>query len=436
MPMAAKMRVLVVAPNCAPLGSDPMVGYQMARSIGKYVDAVAATHCFFEDAINKHGGLGQTEPAYIDVHRLSIVTNKIIRKLKLGAASSTLVSFPLAIAFDRAVWRHFGRELSEKRFDLVHRVTPVASALPSPLASWSPVPFVIGPINGGLPYPKQFRTEFHREREWLRYARGAVNFFPYVRSTYRKAAAILAAGQHTIDNLPVRDTRKIFNILEVGFDPAAFAPPAQRQPPEKLTFLFVGRLVPFKCPRIAIAAFGASPLLRRHRLLVVGDGPDRWLLEEQVRSLGLESTVQIVGTRPNAEVPELMRAADVFVFPSIREAGGGVVVEAMASGLACAVTDYGGPRDSLTDECGIKIPLGSPDQLIGQFKDKLEQLASDPALRERLGAAARKRALDVFTWDGKARMLVEIYRWVLGRRQDKPHLEPASRPTLEEALPI
>ena len=279
---------------------------------------------------------------------------------------------------------------------------------------------MIGPVNGGLSYPKEFRAELHREREWLRYIRGAVTLLPYYRSTYRKAAAILAAGQHTIEKLPVRDTRKIFNMLEVGFDAAAFAPPERRQPSDRLTFLFVGRLIPFKCPRIAIEAFGASPLLRRHRLLVVGDGPDRALLEELVRSLGLESTVEFAGARAGSEIPALMQAADVFVFPSIREAGGGAVVEAMASGLPCVITDYGGPGDAMTDECGIKIPLCSPDQLIDQFRDRLERLAADSELRERLGTAARERALDLFTWDAKARMIVEIYRWVLGQRQEKP----------------
>ena len=192
--------------------------------------------------------------------------------------------------------------------------------------------------------------------------------------------------------------------------------PVRHGPPDKLTFLFVGRLVAFKCLRIAVAAFGASPLLRRHRLLVVGDGPDRGLLEEQVRCLGLESTVEFAGARPGSEVPALMQAADVFVFPSIRESGGLVIVEAMASGLPCVVTDYGGPGETLVDNCGIKIPLGSAEQLISRFKDKLEQLALDLALRERLGTAARARALDLFTWDGKARMFVEIYRWVLGCR--------------------
>jgi glycosyltransferase involved in cell wall biosynthesis len=419
------MRVLLVDPHCSTTGSAGIQGYQLARSIGEYVDAVVVTHCFFQKAIERAGGFGRAEPVYLDLHSMVSRTGRFVRKFGVArsAATSTLAHYPVSIAFERATWRRFRKDLSEGRFDLVHRLNPVSSALPSPLATWSPVPFVIGPINGGLPYPKEFRRELKREREWLRLARGAVNFFPYVRSTYRRSAAILAGGQHTIDHLPIRNRNKVFNMLEVGFNPTTFPSFSSRPPRESLTFLFVGRLIPFKCPDIAIAAFGASPCLRHHRLLVVGDGPDRGRLEEQVRSLGLESTVELLGSRPNSDVAELMRSADVFVFPSIREAGGQAVVEAMASGLPCVVIDYGGPGEIVTNECGVKVPLAEREVVVARFRDELEKLALDPDRRNRLGSAAQERIHRLYTWDAKARMYVEVYRWVLGRRTDKPDLD-------------
>ena len=131
---------------------------------------------------------------------------------------------------------------------------------------------MIGPINGSLRYTRHFRDLMWKEREWIRDLRWFYRFLPYVRSSYSKAAAVLASGQHTIDSLPIRDRSRVFNLQELAFDPSIFYPPRERSQPERLTFLFVGRLVPFKCVRIAIDAFN-SPVLRPHRFLIVGDGP-------------------------------------------------------------------------------------------------------------------------------------------------------------------
>jgi glycosyltransferase involved in cell wall biosynthesis len=92
--------------------------------------------------------------------------------------------------------------------------------------------------------------------------------------------------------------------------------------------------------------------------------------------------------------------------------------------LACVVTDYGGPAGALTPECGIKVPLGDPDELVARFRGALERLAEDRGLRDRLGEAAQERVRRHFTWDAKARMIVEVYRWVLGHRAGRPDLDP------------
>ena len=404
-------------------GSEPLIGFHMARALSNHAEIVVVTNNFFRPSIEDNGGLGRAEVAYIDQEAAWHRTGSFVAKLGLSAGFTTLVSLPQSLAFERAAWRRFRDELAEGRFDLVHRINPVSSAFPSAMANLSPVPFVVGPVNGGLPFPTQFRRELHQEREWLRYVRGAVRFIPSLRATYRKASAVLASGQHTIDTLPIRRRDNVFNLMEVGVDTERFQPPEARPIRERTTFLFVGRLVPFKCVRLAIDAFAASPTLRRHRFLILGVGPERAALEDQVRRLDLGATVEFLGQRPNHEIAALMWEADVFVFPSIRESGGLVVAEAMASGLACVVADHGGPSNILTDRAGIKIPIGEPDVVAARFRVALESLAEDHSLRDRLGRAARERILQHFTWEGKARKIVEVYRWVLGLRSDKPDLE-------------
>ena len=108
--------------------------------------------------------------------------------------------------------RLLGMSYSKGEFDLVHRITPMSPTLPSPMASWSPAPFVLGPLNGGLKWPSAFREELAREREWLSYVRGIYRLLPYQNSTYRRSSAILAAFKHTIDDLPKHLHTKVFGF--------------------------------------------------------------------------------------------------------------------------------------------------------------------------------------------------------------------------------
>ncbi len=281
------------------------------------------------------------------------------------------------------------------------------------------MPFVLGPLNGGLKWPPDFKAELAREREWLTYIRGAYRHLPYLKRTYKKSACILAGFKHTMNDIPQWCHERVVLLPEVGVDPSVFQ---SRTPSnsDRLTFVFVGRLVPYKCADVAIRAFAQSEDLRKHRLLIIGDGPDRPMLEALIREHKLEDTVELAGWVDQKEVGNLLRSADVFVFPSIRELGAGVVVEAMAAGLPSVVVDYGGPGGLITDECGRKVPLGNKEQIAQAMRIHLDQLAHDKDLRENLGAAARKRVEEHLTWQAKARQTLDIYEWVTHQRREKP----------------
>jgi glycosyltransferase involved in cell wall biosynthesis len=184
--------------------------------------------------------------------------------------------------------------------------------------------------------------------------------------------------------------------------------------------LFVGRLVPYKCADVVISAFARNPLLRAHKLLIVGDGPERPSLEELIKRHDLQKSVEIVGWKTQTEVGELLREADVFVFPSIRELGAGVVVEAMASGLPCIVVDYGGPGGLIHEGIGVRVPLQAKESMIDSFAAAMAQLASDPQKARDLGVAASAFAFEEYSWSNKAQKIRRIYEWVLKKRSERP----------------
>src|SRR5207253_8364129 len=121
----------------------------------------------------------------------------------------------------------------------------------------------------------------------------------------------------------------------------------------------------------------AAPILRSAlaRFTVVGDGPERKRLEQLVRSLGVEKRVSLTGSLRHAEVLKHLRSADVFVFPSLRDNGAGVVFEALGSGAVPVVADFGGPGDIVHPEVGYKVPLTSEIDMVAQMEKILTELA-------------------------------------------------------------
>ncbi len=418
------MRVLILADSCNPdWVSLPAVAYKACRAIAEHVEVVLATHVRNEPALSRDG-CGAARIEYVDSEAVAAPMYRLSKLLRggdeLGWTTNAAFLYPAYLYFERQVWKRFRGELEAGRFDVVHRLTPMSPVIPSPIARWSPVPFVIGPLNGGLAWPAAYQREERNEREFLRPLRSSVRWLPYHRSTYARSAAVLAAFRHTIDDLPAESRANVVHFPEVGVDTAIFHPPERERASDRLTFLFAGRLVPCKCVDVVVEAIARSDALREHRFVVAGDGPERAKLEKSIAEHDLAGCVELAGWKPQSQVAEMMRAADVFAFPSIRELGAGVVVEAMASGCVPIVVDYGGPGGLVDDECGVRVPLRPRAELVESFREAMESLASDRDRLRRASDAAARRAVASYSWEAKAIKTVEAYEWVLGTRDTPP----------------
>lgn len=166
--------------------------------------------------------------------------------------------------------------------------------------------------------------------------------------------------------------------------------------------VFVGRLVDKKGLTYLIDAMRI--LARRRpdlRLTVVGDGPLRTSLEQQVSEFGLEDQVEFVGSVPNDAVPDYLRAAAISVMPSVvapsgdQEGLGLVAVEALGCGCAVVASDLPAVRDTIIDgETGLMARPEDGEDLA----EKVARLLDDDALRLTLAEAGRAYALERFDW--------------------------------------
>ncbi|MFD1342723.1 glycosyltransferase family 4 protein [Litorisediminicola beolgyonensis] len=426
----ARPKVLVIAEAANPEWvSVPLVGWSMSQALGEVADTHVVTHLRNRDAFLRAGQVEGRDFTAIDSDAIAKPLWKLSEWLRMGEGKGwTLVTALSSLSypyFERLVWQRFGAQIARGNWDIVHRVTPLSPTAPSPLApriSRAGVPFVIGPLNGGVPWPAGFDAERRAEREWLTNLRSVYKILPGRNATLDHASAILAGSRHTASEIPERLASKLVWLPENGIDPARFnrraAPPS---PGEPLRAVFVGRLVPYKGPDMALEA--AAPLIESGRMSldIVGDGPMRALLEAQAARFG--TSVRFHGWRPHKEVQDIMAKAHILLFPSIREFGGGVVLEAMALGLPPLVVEYGGPAELVTPETGFTVPCSDRAGIVADVRARLTALAEDPSPLCPIGDAARQRVAQSFTWSAKARQVRQVYDWVLSGTDG-----PAPRP--------
>lgn len=148
------------------------------------------------------------------------------------------------------------------------------------------------------------------------------------------------------------------------------------------------------------------------RLLIAGDGAARADLEKLAAHQGISDKVEFRGWLPHAALPGFLDRLDVFVAPSREESFGVAVLEASACGLPVVVSDAGGlPEVVLDGETGLIVRRENPEALA----QALLRLASDPALRARLGQAGRDHVLRNYQWEASLSRMEAVYRQTLAQ---------------------
>jgi glycosyltransferase involved in cell wall biosynthesis len=266
-------------------------------------------------------------------------------------------------------------------------------------------------INKPFDFPVLWRARQRGMKARTLFRSGGTDFFP---GDGWFAGAIdhwVSTSRYNAAQIEARYGRTV-TVIHNGVDTAHFCP-QQRQgefagvPAGARVIVSVGRLVGWKGLHVIVDALAGLP--EDVHYVALGEGTEREALEARAAAAGVGARVHFGGRIPHAELPGRLAYGDVFVQPSIGEEAFGIsVVEAMACGLPVLAADNGGMREIVAPGLtGRLLPPGD----VAAWRAALAELMGDNAQRAQVGAAARQRAIDHFTWAANAvaleRMLTE-----------------------------
>lgn len=410
-----RARALLVAYACHPhRGSEGGTGWNRALEAARFLDTwvICEEHEF-----------GSSVRRYLDQHgpipglQFHFVPQRPWESLLWHVPGLGYVAYNL---WQRRAMRAAVRLHEEHHFDLVHQVN--FSSYREPGYLWKlDVPFVWGPFGGTQNFPWRFLGRAGLGSALVESLRIACNdlqlrLSPRVRRAARRAAVLVAANSHTQRAFARVHGVQPLLMADTGVRPPAAACSASktRDPTGPLRILWVGELEHRKGLGLLLDALPRLPADIAYQLRVVGDGRRSRAWQRLVRRRGLDQHVTWTGRLPHDQALEQYPWADVFVFSSLRDNLGTVILEALGAGLPVICLDHQGAHDVVTDQCGIKIPVTTPQRVIDQLAQALARLARDPVERERLGRGALERSQQ-YLWSRLGDDMAAVYRRALGK---------------------
>jgi glycosyltransferase involved in cell wall biosynthesis len=188
--------------------------------------------------------------------------------------------------------------------------------------------------------------------------------------------------------------------------PAKVTPPSSSDP-----LLFVGNLWEHKRVGLVIQALAR---LRKVRLSIVGEGPEKQNLRRLARDLGLDGRVKFLGRVDQLELNEAYENSSACVYTPQREPFGMVPLEAAAAGRPVIATEGGGYSEVLNESCARFVPA-HPDRIA----ESIASVLGDPALARRMGAAGREIAAN-HSWERTASELLDLFRETVSHHSPRP----------------
>jgi glycosyltransferase involved in cell wall biosynthesis len=391
------MKILLSAYACEPgLGSEPGVGWNWAHELAKKGHELwIITRPMHKDAIEKYLFANKELKKNMNF----IYYDLSFWKRKRGG-KGTQIHYLL---WQFGIFR-VARELAKKiNFDLVHHITFVSVRVPSFLGLLGK-PFIFGPVAGGESVTKELRKSYPLSGKIKDFIRDILNKMvkinPLMYLTFISANKIIVTSEQTKQLIPKKFHQKVYTSLAIGSEKIKDSSLLCKEvnPDRNFKVLFVGNLLYLKGIHLALCAIAEAIKQEKNiEFTIIGSGPDGYWLKQQCSKLNLNNSVKWIDRMERDVLLNKYKEFDLFLFPSLHDSGGMVVLEALSYGLPVICLDKGGPGIIVNSSCGkvINTENKSENEVIKELSQNLLELKRNPDLLKRLSEGARKRAKEL-----------------------------------------
>lgn len=411
-------RVLVCAYSCLKdpderfgNGGEGVLGWNLAKQISRFNDVYVLTHFKNKNIIESQlqaNRLNNLKFYYIELPIGLELLNKFHGGVQLAAYLWQIKAYFVA------------KKLHKKfNFNMFHHITYANDWMASYIGALLPMPYIRGPGGGAHRVPKYFVKNYPIKNRFLEKLRNFGQWIfrhdPFFILGHSRAKAILVCNLEAKDAMPKKWRSKVYFFPVNGIskeDLAKFSTSDSHG--GDFLVITAGKFLKIKSFDLAIAAFKIfNEKIGNSKMILVGDGPEFNNLKNLAGDLNQKGAVVFEKWLPREKLLKKISECHVFFFPSLRDGGGQVVVEAMAQGKPVVCFDIAGPGFHISENWGIKIKPENPDQAIKDMAKALEKLYYGRDLREKMGQEAKKRAEYFYLWDTLGDKLHNLYENIL-----------------------
>ena len=402
-------RMIISAYGCEPgKGSEQGVGWNWVLQLSKVAELVVVTRANNRLAIEAELPINLKKRIRFVYYDLP----DILKRLKRRGRGL----YPYYLLWQWGAYRLMRREIAQSPVDYAMHLTFGSIWMPTFLHRL-PVPFIWGLVGGGeavyWPLIKSLppKGRFIQYFRYVLIATFPVN--PFYMIVARKARLIIARTEDTKKIFRKRDHNKIKVVLETAAVSNWFERNQKAQTLRSnavLRVIYTGRLVPLKNLHMAIKSVAAA---RRRgadiRFKIVGCGPLQSALEKSADYNGISDIVTFTGQCNHDEVLNHLAESDLYLFPSLKEAGVWSLMEAMALSLPSVCVNTSGMAVIVNTSCARLIKLNSMENMVSEFADALCDFEANPEMRCKMGVNARRRLEQEFRWEQKGEIMKLLF---------------------------